>query len=86
MVILNQAKNNELTLRVVLESEIHGREYFDHYDNMTEVIEAVRVLVKSASDEAANDGIERAVTVAIVPKDNYGDENGYGFGLEGEAS
>lgn len=86
MVILNQAKTSEVTLRVVLESEIHGREYFDHYDDMTEIIEAVRALVKSASDEAAHDGIERAVAVAIIPKVNYGDHDGYGFGLEPEVS
>jgi hypothetical protein len=86
MVILNQAKTSELTLRLVLESEIYGREYFDNYDNMTEVIEAVSALVKSASDEAALDGIERAVTVAIVPKVNYGDDNGHGFGLLRENS
>ncbi len=86
MIMLNQAKSSEVTLRVVLESEIHGREYFDNYDNMTEVVEAVSALVKSASDEAGLDGIERAVTVAIVPKINYGDENGYGFGLEREDS
>jgi hypothetical protein len=81
MVVLNQGKTTEVTLRVVLESSFHGREYFDDYDNTREIIEAVKRLVKSACDETANDGIERTVSVAIVPKANYGDESGYGFGI-----
>ncbi len=81
MVVLNEGKSTELTLRVVLESDVHGREYFDGYDKTREIIETVERLVKSACDEAANDGIERTVSIAIVPKANYGDESGYGFGL-----
>jgi hypothetical protein len=84
MVVLNQGKRTEVTLRVVLESDLHGREYFDDYDNNREIIEAVERLVKSACDETANDGIERSVSVAIVPKANYGDESGYGFGIGSE--
>ncbi len=82
MVVLNRGKTSELTLRVALESEVHGREYFDSYDNMKEVMQAVELLVKSAIDETAHDRIERAVSIAIVPKANYGDDEGYGFGLQ----
>jgi hypothetical protein len=81
MVVLNSGKATELTLRVVIESVDCGREFFDDYDNTTEIIEAVGRLVKSACLEAAKDGIERTVAVAIVPKSQYGDEDGYGFGL-----
>jgi hypothetical protein len=81
MVVVNQGKNTEVTLRVVLESDLHGREYFDDYENSREIIEAVERLMKSACEEAVNDGIERTVSVAIVPKANYGDESGYGFGI-----
>jgi len=81
MVVLNQGKASELTLRMVLESELHGREYFDNHDSLSEMVEALGRLVENASDEAARDGIERAVSIAVVPKTNYGDDSGYGFGL-----
>lgn len=85
MVILNQSTPDEVTLRLVLESEIHGREYFDHYGTMTELLAGLRRLLKRAAKEASKDGIERIVAVAVVPADFYGgddDESGYGFGLD----
>jgi hypothetical protein len=81
MVVLNKGKTTEVTLRVVLESDVHGREYSDDYDSTREIIKAVERLVKSACDKAAHDAIERTVSIAIVPKGNYGDESGYGCGL-----
>lgn len=81
MVILNEGRANEVALRVVLESDASGREYFDDYDTTKEIVKALGRLVNSASKEAAHDGIERIVALAIVPKANYGDPVGYGFGL-----
>ena len=85
MVILNKGTLDEVTLRVVLESELHGREYFDHYDTLAELLAGHRRRVKRAAKESAKDNIERIVAVAIVPADYYGeddDESGYGFGLD----
>jgi hypothetical protein len=85
MVNLNKGTPNEITLRVVLESGLHGREYFDHYDTIAELLAGHRRLVKAAVKEAAKDNIERIVAVAIVPADFYGGddaETGYGFGLD----
>jgi len=82
MVMLNRGTTNEVTLRVVLESEECGREYFDHYDSIDEMVDAVRRLVQSSADCAADDGIERLVGIAVVPKSEYGSECGYGFSLD----
>ena len=85
MVILKQGTPDEVTLRLVLESELHGREYFDHYGTLAELLAGHRRLVKRVAKEAAEDNIERIVAVAIVPADYYGgddDESGYGFGLD----
>ena len=81
MVFVNQGKPTEFALRVVVESEIYGREYFDHCADTPEILETVSRLVKHAADETAQDGIERLVSIAIVPKASYGDECGYGFGI-----
>jgi|GEM_PF-5317620 len=85
MVVLNQGTPEEITLRLVLESELHGRDYFDHYDTMAELFAGLRRLLKRAAKEASKDSIERIVALAIVPVDSYGgddDELGYGFGLD----
>jgi hypothetical protein len=84
MVVLNKGTSDEITLRVVLESEIHGREYFDDFNTLAELFAGHRRLAKQAVKQAAKDGIERIVAVAVVPADFYGgddDESGYGFGL-----
>jgi hypothetical protein len=82
MLTLNRGTTNEVTLRVVLESEECGREYFDDYDSIDEMAYAVRRLVESSADCAAGDGIERLVGIVVVPKSEYGSEDGYGFGLD----
>ena len=82
MLTLNAETDNEVTLRVVLESEECGREYFDSYDGLDEMLEAVKRLVESSADCAADDGIERLVGIAVVPKSEYGNESGYGFDLD----
>jgi hypothetical protein len=81
MVILNEGQTSEFSLRLVLESEVHGREYFDSCADTAEILEAVNRLVRSASEETTRDGVERVVSVAIVPKSNYGDECSYGAGI-----
>ena len=82
MIIKAPAKNQEeVTIRVALESEAFGREYFE-YDNWEETAEAVVRLGKRAAEESAKDGIERQVTVAVVPETCYGYDDGYGYGLE----
>jgi hypothetical protein len=78
----HEGTENEVTLRVVLASEAHGNEYFDHHDTIDEALAAIREIVESAVKES--DGVERIVGIAIVPKDQYGDESGYGYGLEGD--
>ena len=53
MVILNKGTLDEVTLRVVLESELHGREYFDHYDTLAEYRAArfyYEIVVRDFSD------------------------------------
>lgn len=82
MLKLNAGTTNEVTLRVVLESDECGREYFDNYDSIDEMVDAVRRLAESSADCAADDGIERLVGIAVVPKSEYDTDAGYGFGLE----
>ena len=69
--ILKQDTPNETTLRVVLESEEHGREYFDHYQSLDEMLEGIRRIVESSP----SDGIERLIGIAVVPQQQYGDES-----------
>jgi len=75
--ILNQSTTHETALRVVLESDEHGREYFDHYGSLDEMLEGIRRMVASAP----TDGIERLIGIAVVPRQHYGDESGCGYGL-----
>ena len=77
-VTLNQGKWNEITLRVVLQSDAYGREYFDHHDTIDEMLTSIRNVI----DLAAQDGSERMVGIAVVPVCDYGSEEGYGFGLK----
>ena len=82
MPTINAGTKNEVTLRVVLESEECGREYFDSHGSIDEMLDAVKRLVESSTGCAADDGIERLVGIAVVPKSEYGNESGYGFDLE----
>lgn len=82
MLTINRDTENEVRLRVVLESEECGREYFDSHDNLDEMLAAVKRLVESSADCAADDGIERFVGIAVVPKSEYGNDSGYGFDLD----
>ena len=77
-VTFNQGESIEITLRLVLQSDDYGREYFDHHDTVDEMLENIRNLI----DFAAQDGCERLVGIAVVPVSEYGNEGGYGFGLE----
>ncbi len=82
MVTLNTGTDREVAVRGALESEALGREFFDNYDSLDEIVAAVRRLVESSAERTSEHGMERVVAVAIVPKTSYGDESGYGFGLE----
>lgn len=82
MLTINTGTENEVTLRVVLESEQCGREYFDSADDFDEMLEAVKRLVEGSSECATDDGIERLVGIAVVPKSEYGNESSYGFDLD----
>jgi hypothetical protein len=75
---LNSGTSGEITLRVVLESEGQGREFFDHHDTLDEMLDTIRNLI----DSAVLDPSERLVGIAVVPVSEYGSEDGYGFGLE----
>lgn len=76
-VTFNKGKSYEITLRVVLESEEYGCDYFDHHDTVNEMLASIRNIVLSAP----HDGCERLVGIAMVPVGGYGNEEGYGFGL-----
>ena len=56
----------------------NGREYFDHHDNVDEMLESIRNLIGLA----AQDRCDRLVGIAVVTVGEYGSEEGYGFGLE----
>ena len=77
-VTFNQGEFNEITLRLVLQSDDYGREYFDHHDTVDEMLESIRNVIVLASQ----DGGERMIGIAVVPVAEYGSEAGYGFGLE----
>jgi hypothetical protein len=72
----------ELALRLVLESDPHGRKYFDHHESLDDMLAVLRQLLDQAIAAAADDRTERLVGVAVVPHENYGGEDGYGHGLE----
>ena len=53
-------KNDELsevTIRVFLESETYGREFFDNYDSLDECVQAVARLVESAVKRTQQDDV-----------------------------
>ena len=77
-VTFNQGKSNEITLRLLIQSDEYEREYFDHHDSLDEMLESIRNVI----DLAAEDGCERLIGIAVVPVAEYGSEAGYGFGLE----
>ncbi len=81
MVVINPGEPGELTLRVVIESAEYGREYKDEYDTLERIFLGVGKLVAKVQQQAAKDGIERIVGIAVIPKECYGDEAGYGFDL-----
>jgi hypothetical protein len=54
-------------LCVILESSRHGRECFDHYADVHEMLVAVYRLLESSMECFARDGIERTVGIAILP-------------------
>lgn len=58
------------TLCVVLESEPYGREAFDHYADLDDMLAAVKRMVRSSQEQTAVDGIERTVGIAITPPSN----------------
>ena len=55
------------SLCVILESEPHGRECFDHYSDLDEMLAAVKRMVRSSLETTSDDGIARTVGIAIVP-------------------
>ena len=74
--IVNEGKRNEVAVRVVLESEVFGREYFD-YGSLERCMGGLIRIVQDAIECAAEDGVERVVGIAIIPRSEYGDESGY---------
>ena len=55
------------SLCVILESEPYGRETFDHYSDLDEMLEAVERMVQTSLDNTAADGIARTVGITIIP-------------------
>src|SRR4051812_47557002 len=79
--IVNKSKSNEVSLRLVLESEPAGREYFDQHKTLDELFQAHRELTKEALKATKKDCRQRLVLIAIVPKADYGEDADYGYGL-----
>ncbi len=77
-------KRGEIAVRVYLESDLHGREFFDEYDSVDDCAAAVARLTVSAIKETLRDGVARQVGIAVVPKGEYGWSDGYGDGLDDE--
>jgi hypothetical protein len=77
--IVHAGKKNAVTIRVVLESDEHGREYFDSSETLDDVMASVRNIVEQALKDKRP--IERLVAVAIVPVACYGSDSSYGYGL-----
>jgi hypothetical protein len=82
MLTRDAGQPRELALRLVLESDLHGREYFDHLESLDDMLAALRQVLEETIAIAAADRVERLVGVAVVPRENYGSEDGYGYGLE----
>lgn len=56
-----------LRLRLFLESEPHGREYFEHYETRDKTLAAAKRLVDESIHQFGSDGIARTVGIAIIP-------------------
>lgn len=84
MLTFKAGKKNEIAVRVYLESDVHGREFFDEYGSLDECAEAIGRLTASAIEETQRDGVPRQVGIAVVPEADYGEPDGYGFGIDAE--
>ena len=73
--IVNSGTSDERAVRVVLESENFGREYFDH-GSLELCMGCLIRIVKEVLD-SANDDVERVVGIAIIPPCEYGVKSGY---------
>lgn len=80
MYIHNEDTEQELTIRLVLETD-NERDYFDDYHTLEEMSEAASRITANAMIQSAKDGIERMVGFAIIHKSRYG-QDGHGKGLE----
>ena len=74
--IVNQGTEKEVAVRVVLESDEFGREYFD-YGSLDRCLGGLVRVVNKSIKCAGQDGVQRVVGIAIVPRECYGDEAGY---------
>lgn len=86
MLEIKKGKKSEIAVRVYLESDEYGREFFDGYDSVEECAAAVAVarLTTSAIKETLRDGVARQVGIALVPRSEYGQPDGYGDGIDDE--
>ena len=82
MLKVKKRRKQEIAVRVFTESEAFGREYFDGNETLAECAEAVVRLVASSLEQTQQDGVARQVGIAIVPKSEYGDPDGYGFEID----
>jgi hypothetical protein len=62
MLIFNTGQENETAVRLLLESEPHGREYFDGADSLEDMLASLKRLINDCVAAAADDGIERFVS------------------------
>jgi len=63
MLVLDKDTPDEVALRLVLESDEHGREYFDHYDTLLEMFQGLGNIVRNTDNS-----VERMIGIAVVPK------------------
>lgn len=73
--------DKQVAVRIVLQSDEHGREFFDHYVTPKQMAAALRRLTRQAIKAAENDGVSRIVGVAIVPKSEFGMSGSYGHDM-----
>lgn len=82
MLTIKKGKKSEVAIRVYLESDLYGREFFDEYESLEECAEAVARLARSSMEQTQKDGVARQVGIAIVPRTEYGSPDGYGEGID----
>ena len=81
MYIHNEGTEQEISIRLCMESSDNGREYFDDYDTLEEMSEEASEITAKAMVKSAEDGVERMIGFVIIHKSRYG-KDGHGKDIE----